>query len=624
MRKGIAFLIVMVMVIGMLPFAAAEYERPEPRTAGPDFFQLQGKVGETVEQCVERAKEAYPDAEPEKIKARCRDLVLMMAKVREEAGAQGVDAVTTRLRKCVEFMQQHDVTVPEAKCQDIIEGHLRCVDYLKDQGVDDAAAKCDRLGIALGLAIARKYAAPEDLAEWQKKTIDKAIEDSDGKPDLSGLDPQLVRKFAYLTRAQQQKLLGMDEAGMRKYLAGLTLQTVGKDDAFKRREIAKQLMQQAEERYRKAKQAFEEAKGFHDTRKDAFMDAKRLLQQCEESGEDCSDLEERILERARDYLSNSIGIAIEHLSMVLEKINSAEEIDPDDAEDMAADLEDLIDALEELQDEAEAAETKEDIQEVTQQLEALWQKAKARASMYAGRLINDKVGEIVQRSEHLEDQLECAMDALEEQGIDVEGIDSKLDEFSMRVADAREKFELADQYYDEARDLKDSGSDGLADLVRRAKALVAEAHSDLKLAHTLLVSIVKDIKDAGGDLSACQQDEVVVVEEEDEDEEESGDSDSSDDEHECATDADCEEGEYCSADLECEDLEEDEEEAEDECTEDADCEAGEYCSEENECEDLEEDEEEAEDECATDADCEEGEYCSADLECEDLVNQTGV
>ena len=73
---------------------------------------------------------------------------------------------------------------------------------------------------------------------------------------------------------------------------------------------------------------------------------------------------------------------------------------------------------------------------------------------------------------------------------------------------------------------------------------------------------------------------------------------------ECTTNADCDEGEVCNEDGECEAA------PAPECTSNGDCDEGEVCNEDGECEAA------PTPECTSNGDCDEGEVCNEDGECE--------
>jgi len=215
-----------------------------------------------------------------------------------------------------------------------------------------------------------------------------------------------------------------------------------------------------------------------------------------------------------------------------------------------SDIDEKILETEEIMSEVESSEDKSGIRETANTMSRFWKKAKNRVNIHTGRLINAKVGEIIKRSEHLEEKMDCTLASMEEEGIETSEINDKVDLFSKLIIGARDKFKTSREYFQKAREIGDEtqSEDELSntiDLVAEAKALVREAHDDLNEAHTLLKEIMSDIRDAGGKIIACKSesdlgdDEVYVAEGDvddtgdiddgDTDDDNAGDNDTSDD-----------------------------------------------------------------------------------------------
>src|SRR3989344_5408313 len=221
-------------------------------------------------------------------------------------------------------------------------------------------------------------------------------------------------------------------------------------------------------------------------------------------------LNEEILQHAKEFLTNAADKAIEHLNKILEKVKSAEGVSEEDANAIIADLENAISQLEDAKAKVAAAATKEEIEEAAKTIRDIWKKAQHRAVLNAARVVHSRLGEIIQRSVHLEEKLQCSISSVPE-GADTTKLDSMTAEFSAHIATAKEKYDQAKELFQSARESEDKSSEG------QAKALLKDAHDELKKAHSLLKDIVAEIKALGGKITSCPEEE---VEEEAEDSEE--------------------------------------------------------------------------------------------------------
>ena len=105
--------------------------------------------------------------------------------------------------------------------------------------------------------------------------------------------------------------------------------------------------------------------------------------------------------------------------------------------------------------------------EASEIVKASWAKVQNKAKVNAGKLANDKVGEIVVRSEQLQVKLQRMVGQLEEKGYDVSGVEELVSEFETAVDNARQSHEQARTNYEA----------GNAD---EAKQAMTQAHERLK------------------------------------------------------------------------------------------------------------------------------------------------
>jgi hypothetical protein len=210
---------------------------------------------------------------------------------------------------------------------------------------------------------------------------------------------------------------------------------------------------------------------------------------------------------------------INHLEKVKSKVQESEDLDEKETESIIADINAKIDEINDAKADVEAATTKEEIRAAAKKINVAWKRIKAKSKIHAREVVNGKVRSLVKRSEHLEKKLDRILAEMEEKGIDVEGIDEKVTQFSDKIAEARDKLRQSNEKFKEA---KATGVDeDRKTLLEEAKALAREAHDDLKEAHDILKEIVREIKASyrEADFETDDEDDLIEIEDEEDEEE---------------------------------------------------------------------------------------------------------
>jgi|GEM_PF-4380472 len=344
------------------------------------------------------------------------------------------------------------------------------------------------------------------------------------KPDVVNafvekLPPQKVELLKDLDRARLKKCLENTEECKEK-IRKWVRKKVKIKDLIRKRIIAKNKILEANNAFLRAKNKYLEAKNLQLRARNEFLNLKAQLAECRASSEDCSDLEAQVLEKAKEDL---IGIAdrlIHHLEKIRSRIESAENIDEDEAEEAISNIDALIAELEDAKTAVEAVTNKDELQEAASTIRGVWREIEYKAFRYAERVIWGKVRGIFTRSELLEKKLERVVERLENKGVDTTEVQDLLDEFSTYIDEAREKVKQADEKFREAKDLRSQGDiEGAKEALEDAKSLTREAHQALKDAHRVLMELVHKINQSGESFDPDEineDEEVEVVEEESE------------------------------------------------------------------------------------------------------------
>lgn len=361
-------------------------------------------------------------------------------------------------------------------------------------------------------------------------------------PDASGmirnLSDEAAKIFMRLPRAEQKRILELAQEQAEEKLGEYYLKAVDKALMYRARTIPVQVMTEARERLQESKENYQEIKKDLDDVKGKFEKAK------------LEHDEEQATEHAQRYMIKTADLVIKALERVQYNFEVNDDLSEEEVLEVLLEINETIQDMENAKSEVEAAQTKQEVMDAGQVILQSWKRSRLMIKKHAALLINSKIGDTIKRSENLESKLDCTLQSMEEQGIDIDDIESRVVEFSEEVYNAKEKYREAKELLDQAEDSEDET------LVESAKALIEEAKAHLENAHEILKQIVRDIKEAGGEIVECDEpeldeDETYVLEEGEEDEE-----NEEDEETELELDNLCEDngGEWLEEHSECESL----------------------------------------------------------------------
>jgi hypothetical protein len=395
-------------------------------------------------------------------------------------------------------------------------------------------------GLAKNAIENRQEAIKERVQEWRMERLrevagDEAVLDkiSDDKKEI----------FLRLSRAEQKRIIDNNDFTM----PGLRLEKFT-ERMYVKREIAKDKVQKWQAEYQRANAKYNAALKIQAERNRLFVEAKQKIKDTcvEPDSDECKAAEREAIAKAKEFLSNSIDITIEHLNQVKAKVEESDSLEEERVDEIVADIDAKVSELEDLRDEVDTADTKEEVKAAAQKLNSIWKEARHKARAFAAHLLNSKVSVIIKKSERLEERLECALEQMSDEEKD--DFQEQIDNYSELLADADSDYEEAKSLYNDIRDMMDEDdkdNDAIQQKTEELKAIVKGAHDKLQKAHTQLTEMFRDMKAAGVDPAACKVDDTVVVddssesadEEEDEEEENATDEASDVDEEDASDEA---------------------------------------------------------------------------------------
>ena len=323
---------------------------------------------------------------------------------------------------------------------------------------------------------------------------------------LESLDQDQLRKTVNLSEDQLEKLAKLDRSRMKEYasmgaeklaqrLDKVVIKQVRKEEAFRKRAVAHEHVLAAQQRFEQAQSNYSRAKEVFEQRQQAWQ---RAVQAGNESA---------AIDHAKAYLGAAADMVIDSLEKVRARVEANDDLSDDEASQALADIDERIAAMRQAKDALEQAQTKAEVKAAGEDILGEWQRTRYRLELRAEQVVNAQVGDILSRSEALEQHLDRVLSQMEADNVSVDDLESRLDTFSTLIASAREKLENSSELFKEA---KDGGDRSLLD---ESKALARSAHDDLKEAHVVLMGIVREVNAAGYDVE--DDDEYVQVVEED-------------------------------------------------------------------------------------------------------------
>jgi len=332
--------------------------------------------------------------------------------------------------------------------------------------------------------------------------------------NIANLSDGDLKKIVHLTRARLKEIAKLSSEQLRAELKSIKLVKVNEKNLEKKRIIAGEKLNKLNSLFDDARKKFmSEEKAYKEKRKE-FNEIKEKLKSCkDDDSEECKQLNEEAIARGKEFLMHAADLVIDHLNKIKAKAESSENLGDDEANEIVQKIDTAIKELEDAKAKANDAATKEELQAAAKMIDDAWKRTEYNAMAYAARIVHTKVGEIIARSENLENKLQCAVSSMEEQGFSTDDADELIDKFSEKVSEARNEFDSAKELLKQARDIKannernDENEAKIKELLRQAKELIGKAHDGLKEAHEQLKSLFKLIKENGVDINSCRADE---------------------------------------------------------------------------------------------------------------------
>ncbi|WP_407281931.1 hypothetical protein V7O61_09885 [Methanolobus sp. WCC1] len=148
---------------------------------------------------------------------------------------------------------------------------------------------------------------------------------------------------------------------------------------------------------------------------------------------------------------------------------------------------DYIDLLEDERENVEDADTRKELAEAAKNIRSIWNDVRKDRVVSKGKVIDNKVGTVIQTSKNMANRLENEIARMEQNGQDVTDLEEMLAEYNELIASAEQKQEQARNAY-----MHGEGTD--SENIREANQYFTEAGKDITEANALLRNMFGEIK----------------------------------------------------------------------------------------------------------------------------------
>ena len=335
------------------------------------------------------------------------------------------------------------------------------------------------------------------LSEIEKKELEKELEKKElEKKELEKeLDKAKLEKKE-LEKKEIEKKLEKKELEKKELKAKLEKKELEKkelEEKLGKRELEKKELTKKElEKKELVKKELKEKKEKYSQEILEISNLKQDIVSCKEQGQDCEAKKLELREKAKNVLSTITEILIKHLEQVKEKVTDSDTLTEAEKNEIIAKIDAQIEELVMAQDQVNEATTKEELTAALKNIKDLKEKTKTNTKEDVTKLQQGRVGLIVERAEHLGQRLDMILADLKEKGISTAEIDPLVKEFKAQIALAKTNNAEALKLFEEA---KEASNPERARLMSEANQNIKEAQEALKEAHSILVDILKRIKE---------------------------------------------------------------------------------------------------------------------------------
>jgi len=175
--------------------------------------------------------------------------------------------------------------------------------------------------------------------------------------------------------------------------------------------------------------------------KEDFLKVRKQIQ----AGKLNSNSEEGV-DATKLYLNSSISYMIVHLKNVNTNMQYS---NGNGTEEKIVAIKESIKLLEAEQAEVVNASSQQELIDSVRSVREIWTNAQKTSLIGAGQIVSQRIGEFLDKSENLSEELDIEIQSLNEKGVDTAALQTRLASYNLYIKAAREKKAAADSIYED-------------------------------------------------------------------------------------------------------------------------------------------------------------------------------
>src|SRR3989338_1264120 len=287
---------------------------------------------------------------------------------------------------------------------------------------------------------------------------------------------------------------------IRKQIKGQMKATLpASDEAFEKArnelEEARKNYQLARKHYEEAQQRFAQQKGRLQELRDDFRVCEQQNKKGETESNKCGETRKEFNKESKEFLLKTAELVHEAVNKVKQRISMSEELTAEEKQKMLEmfeqrmkDVDNAVVVVKSLDEPTPREEYRKAAKIIKETLQGI----RFMLKQNVGVLAEAKLGNIISHLAKLKEQFEAKRDKLAEDGKDTASLDKSLKEFDSNVKLAQ------DLYLDAQVKFKQAKEKQSPELVKEAHELLKKSRYYVKEARNTLRSIVKELKNQGG------------------------------------------------------------------------------------------------------------------------------
>jgi len=494
MKKAITSVIMIMFVLSLLPFAAAEEISIRASNAA--------SVSAETDDSEDSADTSVTSSTDSNIEARkeAREEAKAKAQEEREAYKKRIESLResqkAKIKALSEEKQAKFANLSGERLQKIAELDARLIERLSELNIKNVEKIAELKKERLEKLAELREDKLERLSELEKEKLEK----------ISNLDRSDIEKLSLLSRARLGEMANMDLAGINAGLKAISIIKVKNANELNKRNLTESELAQLRAKFDNAKEKFKEAKDKLNEERKALNEARKEKN------------ENDLIGHSKAYLVKFSDALTSHLEKLKAKVQENNNIDEETEAKIVAEIDAQIAGIAEIKAEAQAATTKEQVKAAAEKLRKKWNELKNFIDLNAKRVVAARVEGIVNHGLVLEKRLDNVLAKAKEKGIEI-NVTAEISTFSQHIADSRENYLAAQAKISAAFDLRAKGepadSDNIKSLLKEADQLLDESRDSLRSAHETLKEILKNVKAAMPDADLSSDVEVEVEQESD-------------------------------------------------------------------------------------------------------------